>query len=201
MYHTYFDNKLGASILWINLWLHYLVNDKSCASVMSKFIVGCVMSFISLFQKIAKDSIHWSLGHRLWTFVTIVWSSVNWQACLHRELIKKSVCKSWTQYKCSRRSGSHTRDACVGICALAQVGLSLLADKEKPHNSCLFSDGQSGGVQMINSQMSLRLNRWLVIDFTLQLSMKELHGMFPLHSCHLNKNKPTTTLPYHDKRK
>ena len=49
----------------------------------------------------------------------------------------------WTQYKCSERSACHTRGARIGICARTWVGLPLFADKEEPHNSSLFTDGQS----------------------------------------------------------
>ena len=53
--------------------------------------------------------------------------------------------RSWTQHKCSKCSAGacHTRGWYVRICARMWVGLPLLADKETPHHSCLFSDDQS----------------------------------------------------------
>ena len=55
----------------------------------------------------------------------------------------KERARSWTQYKCSRRSACHTHGASVGIYACMSVGLPLLADKENPHNSHRFSYDQS----------------------------------------------------------
>ena len=49
----------------------------------------------------------------------------------------------WMQYKCNRRSACHTRGASIGIYVCAWVGLPLLVDKEKTHNSQLSSDDQS----------------------------------------------------------
>ena len=50
---------------------------------------------------------------------------------------------SWMQHKCSRHSACHIRCTNIGIYVRAWVGLPLLADKEKPHDSRLFSDYQS----------------------------------------------------------
>ena len=46
------------------------------------------------------------------------------------------------QFKCSRRRAWHTRGASVSIYC-AWVIIPLFADKEKPHNFCLFNDVQS----------------------------------------------------------
>ena len=51
--------------------------------------------------------------------------------------------RSWTQYKYRKRSACHMRGASVGIYAHAWAGLSLLTNKEKPHNLHLFRDDQS----------------------------------------------------------
>ena len=54
----------------------------------------------------------------------------------------KKCAHGWTRYKCSRCSGT----ICVVRASVSMrmwVGLPLLVDKEKSHNSCLFSDDQS----------------------------------------------------------
>ena len=60
-------------------------------------------------------------------------------ACLHHELIQESTGETKPSTKAA--SAVYAISAC--ICALTQVPLSLCADKEKPHKSCLNSDDQS----------------------------------------------------------
>ena len=65
-------------------------------------------------------------------FLSMVWSSLNWRACLHCELI-------WT----SMWVAEHSTNAADAVRVICMAGLSLFADKGKPHNSHLFSDDPS----------------------------------------------------------
>ena len=64
--------------------------------------------------------------------------------------------ENWLQYKCSRLSLCYTHGASVGIYVCEWVGLPLLAEKEKPYNSHLFSNDHSiKGFHCINFEVKV----------------------------------------------
>ena len=67
--------------------------------------------------------------------------------------IEKCACR-WMQYRCRTHSACHTHGASVGIYMLAWVGLPLLVDKEKPHNSHQFSDDHSTCITSVSTVLS-----------------------------------------------